>query len=144
MWIRFDDLETGQTILDSRDAAGRGILVTTTDKQTIRLRMSDGTTMEGWDTDAGTVQAGALQHLVFIVDGAPNIITVLVDGKLCDGGKDRQYGWGRFGESVGSVNSAGAWTLAPSLHGELKKLRIYRRYLTTSEAVGNFHAGCNK
>ena len=31
--------------------------------------------------------------------------------------------------------------LAPSLKGELKSVRVYGRYLRTSEAVGNYQAG---
>jgi hypothetical protein len=39
------------------------------------------------------------------------------------------------------VNGSPAAKVAPVLFGELKKLRIYNRYLRTSEAVGNYRAG---
>jgi len=31
--------------------------------------------------------------------------------------------------------------VAPALAGHLKRLRVYDRYLRTSEAIANFHAG---
>jgi len=74
------------------------------------------------------------------VDGGPNIITFLVDGKLCDGGESRQYGWGRFDAKVGEVTGSGRLKLAPSFGGKILRLRVYDRMLRTSEAVSNHQA----
>jgi hypothetical protein len=76
-----------------------------------------------------------------IVDQGPQIISFVVDGLFCDGGDARHYGWGRYPDPLGDVSGTGELRLAPSLHGELKRLRVYRRYLRTSEAIANFHAG---
>jgi hypothetical protein len=65
----------------------------------------------------------------------------VVNGKLCDGGDQRLRGWGRIGESLEDVNGSRIWKLAPDLHGSIRSLRVYHRYLTTSEAISNFHAG---
>ena len=65
----------------------------------------------------------------------------MVDGVLCDGGTSRQYGWGRFSKELGDVSGSGKLQIAPSLKGQLKSVRLYDRYLRTSEAVGNFRAG---
>lgn len=140
MWLTFTDLQPGQIVFDSRDEKGKGIWITTTDQQTLRMSMSDGSRTEGWDTDPGVLQPGKPHHVVFMVDGAPNIITVAVDGTLCDGGKSRQYGWGRFSTDLDDINGNKKATIAPSLHGQMKQLRLYNRYLTTSEAVSNFNA----
>ncbi|MEJ2701473.1 MAG: hypothetical protein P8Z79_03425, partial [Sedimentisphaerales bacterium] len=80
-------------------------------------------------------------HVVYIVDGGPKIISVLVDGVLCDGGTHRQYGWGRFPEQLGDINGPNQLEIAPGFDGQVKYLRIYNRPLRTSEAVGNFRAG---
>lgn len=71
------------------------------------------------------------------VDGGPKIITFVVDGVLCEGGEERQFGWGRFSPHLRAPNGAEQMRLAPGV----SSLRIYRRALRTSEAVGNFRAG---
>ncbi|MHB8900938.1 MAG: hypothetical protein ACYC6Y_19495, partial [Thermoguttaceae bacterium] len=63
-----------------------------------------------------------------------------VDGNLCDGGERSIYGWGRFGAELGDVSGTGRLRIAPNLRGRLERLRIYDRYLRTSEAVAHYHA----
>ncbi len=140
LWLTLDELTPGQVLLDSRDAAGRGLAVRTTDSGTLELAMSDGERKAAWDSDPGLLKAGRRHHVVFIVDGGPKIISVVVDGRVCDGGGRRQSGWCRFPRGLGRVRGATKLRLAPSLKGRLLSLRIYNRYLRTSEAVGNFHA----
>jgi hypothetical protein len=144
-WLRLRELSPGQTILDARDDSGKGIAINTTDRFTLRLQMSDGATRAEWDCDPGTHQGtlriGAWQHVAVIVDGGPKIITWVVDGVFNDGGAVRQYGWGRFPATLGNVNGAASAKRAPLLFGELGTVRIYGRYLRTSEAVGNWRAG---
>jgi hypothetical protein len=65
----------------------------------------------------------------------------MVDGVLCDGGAERQFGWTRFHPDLLNANGAEQATLAPSLRGRLLGLRLYDRYLLTSEGVGNWRAG---
>ena len=144
-WVKFRELSPGQTVLDARDAAGKGIVIDTTDRFTLRLKMSDSRTTCEWDCDpgthAGTLRVGAWQHVAVIVDGGPRLVTWLIDGVLNDGGAVRQFGWGRFPALLRDVNGARSAKLAPVLYGEMGKLRVYARYLRTSEAVGNFRAG---
>jgi hypothetical protein len=71
------------------------------------------------------------------VDGGPKIITFMVDGVLCDGGTERQFGWGRFSPHLRSLNGAGK----VKVDSAVRSLRVYSRALRTSEAVGNFRAG---
>ncbi len=141
LWLTFNGLTSGQVILDSRDADGRGITLGVADKGSVRLEFFDGKNKAGqWTTDPGLLNAGETHHVTAIVDGGPNIITFVVDGKLCDGGASRQFGWGRFGENVGDVNSSAKLRLAPSFAGSIQRLRIYNRMLRTSEAVSNHQA----
>ena len=74
-----------------------------------------------------------------IVDGGPKIIMFMVDGILCDGGDDRQFGWGRFRPYLQEVNGASNWTLGKNLNGEIVKIMVYSRALKVSEAIGNYH-----
>ena len=140
-WIRLDDLAPGQVLLDSRTAEAGGLALSTAENGTIRIDLGDGKAKASWDCDPGVLQPGKLHHVAVIVDAGPQIISFLVDGQFCDGGDARDYGWGRYGEPLGNVGNSEKLRIAPSLHGELKQLRIYRRCLRTSEAVANFHAG---
>jgi hypothetical protein len=141
MWLELETLADGQVVIDSRDAKGAGVRVETTADGTLGLRMSDGERAARWDADPGAVSPGGPRHVVFIVDGGPKIVTVVADGVLLDGGAGRQYGWGRFDARLGDVTGSGELRIAPSMRGAVRSLRIYDRYLRTSEAVGNFRAG---
>ncbi|MBZ0299710.1 MAG: hypothetical protein K8J31_08225 [Anaerolineae bacterium] len=139
--VRFDNLDAGQVLLDGRDEAGRGIWLTTTDRGTVQINLRDQRMGVTWDTDPGVLQAGKDHHIAVIVDSGPRIISFVVDGVLCDGGEARMYGWGRFNRFLQDVNGAGKLTIAPSLNGELRTLRMYNRYLRTSEAISNYQSG---
>jgi len=141
-WLQVDDLAAGQTILDSRDDAGRGFAISTGEKGSLVFSMGDGFRNAEWTSDPGTLTAGKLHQAVFIADGGPCIISVVCDGMLCDGGPDRQYGWGRFEPSFGSPWGDAGLRVTPALKDAVKHVRVYYRYLRTSEAVGNYRAGC--
>jgi hypothetical protein len=141
LWLQMSDLSAGQLLLDARDKAGKGLMLTTTDTGAIQIDLSDGRTRAVWDCDPGILDLNQRHHVVVTVDGGPKIITFLVDGVLCDGGTARQYGWGRFSDALGDVNGSGRLRIAPRFRGELEVLRIYDRYLRTSEAVAHHLAG---
>ena len=71
------------------------------------------------------------------MDGGPKIITFIVNGVLCDGGDERQFGWGRFSPTLRAPNGTATLKIAKPV----QSLRLYNRALRTSEAVGNFRAG---
>ena len=140
-WINFSELSSGQIILDTCDESGKGVSLTTTEMRTIKITLNDGRTEFSWDCDRGILKTDIWHHLAIIVDGGPKVITFVVDGILCDGGTFRQFGWGRFNQNLGDVNGADKLNIASLFNGQLKLLRIYNRYLWTTEAVGNYHAG---
>jgi hypothetical protein len=143
--IRLRELTAGQIILDARDAKGKGIALVTSDRFTIKLMLNDGHHKFEWDSDPGThpgtLKVNTWQHVAVIVDGGPKIVSFVVDGVFNDGGAVREYGWGRFPMAMGDVNGAPTAKLATGLYGKLARLRIYGRYLRTSEAVGNWRSG---
>ncbi|MBI5832889.1 MAG: hypothetical protein HZB16_11365 [Armatimonadetes bacterium] len=138
--LALTSLDAGQTLFDSRDADGRGILLTTVDGGAARLTLTDGRQSAAWDSDRGVLRVGAPTHLVATVDGGPKIITFVVDGVLCDGGEQRQFGWGRYSPTLRTPHGAASARLAPTVTA----LRIYGRALRTSEAVGNQRAALAK
>ncbi len=143
--LKLSELSEGQILLDTRTPAGKGILVATTGRFTLNLTLSDGVRESSWESDPGdregTLRSGVWQHVTVIVDGGPKIVSYVIDGAFNDGGAVRDYGWGRFDAAMGDVNGAAQARFAPAIFGQVKLLRIYDRYLTTSEAVGNWRAG---
>lgn len=139
--ILFDsnEIKPNQVILDNTDEQGNGITIKATPQRTIGLTLQDGDQKVFWDTDPGMV-IGGKNHVVFIVDGQANLITSVVNGKLCDGGRYRLQGWSWFSPNIKNINGNRQLKIAPSFDGSIKTLRIYNRYLTTSEAIGNYHA----
>jgi hypothetical protein len=137
LWIEVDSATAGRILLDNRDAQGRGLVLATAARGAVRLTLNDGRTESAWESDAGTVRAGKVQHLVATVDGGPKIITFVVDGVLQDGGDARQFGWGRFSPHLRSANGAAK----VKIDSAVRSLHVYGRALRTSEAVGNHRAG---
>lgn len=126
-------------ILDTRDGSGRGTMLTLTDRGTVSIFLSDGRNESSWESDAALLSPGKKHHVTVIVDGGPDIIMFVVNGALCDGGEERQFGWGRF--HPGMTDTAGAaMRLLPEGNAAVEHMRIYGRALRVSEAVGNFRA----
>lgn len=141
LWVRFDSLKAGQVVLDNRAEDGRGFCLRTTARGTLEIILKDRQTENRWDCDPDMLKAGELHHVAVIIDGGPKIISFIVDGKLCDGSDLRQFGWGRYNPNLRSVNGSESLRIAPEMEGEIRLLRIYARYLRTSEAIGNFKIG---
>ncbi len=135
--ISINELVPGQTILQNTDTSGTGLTIHITPRRTVELSIKDENGAVAWDTDPGAVKTGT-QHIVFIIDGMANIITTVVNGRLCDGGRYRIKGWSRFSPGINNVNGRGQMEVLPDFSGTLKKIRIYNRYLLTSEAVSNY------
>ena len=136
LWIHLDSLAAGQVLLDNRTPDGRGFALVTTAAQAVELILADGRTESRWASDPGTLVTGRPLHIAAIVDGGPKIITFVIDGLLNNGGDHRQYGWGRFNASLRGVNGASTLRL-----NRVHRLRIYDRYVRTSEAIAAFRAG---
>ncbi len=138
----------GQVLVDSRDEKGAGVRLVTGGQGEVQLELSDGKNTFAWASDAGLLRAGARHHVVFSVDGGPKLVSVVVDGRLGDGGTARAFGYGRFvapakagpDAALGDVSGGASLRVAPAFDGEIAVLRIYDRALRTSEAIGNFRA----
>ncbi len=139
---RLENLDSELTLLDARDGQGKGIAVTAVPGPegtgyAVRIDFGDGERQATWDTDPGVLLGSLIYHqIAFIVDGGPNLITVVVDGKLCDGSLKRQWGFGRFSPEMDNVNGANWMTVHPAVGF----VNIYGRYLRTAEVVSNYAA----
>jgi hypothetical protein len=135
-WVRLDSDRPGQMLAGNRAPDGRGFALRTTEGGAYEIVMSDGRTENRWQSDPGSLAVGREQHVVAIVDGGPKVISFVIDGKLNDGGDARQFGWGRFSPHL--LGPAGDTKMQI---GSVLRLRIYDRYLTTSEAIAAHRAG---
>lgn len=67
-------------------------------------------------------------------------MSVVVGGVLCDGGSEIGQGWNFFSLSLSNINNANN-TLLTGSGAKIQDLKIYNRYLLTSEVIGNWRAG---
>jgi hypothetical protein len=166
LWLEVADTGTSQRILGSHGQRHRGFQIATAPDGAIRISLSDARhrhwldvvdgALDGqpgpaqqlismrawtWESDRGALQPGKVHHLVFIVDGLANIVSIVVDGRLCDGGTDRIQGWWRLNPWMDDINDQGICHVAEGFQGRIHRMRLYSRYLRTSEAVGNYQAG---
>ena len=81
-----DSLDAGQVLLDNRTPDGKGFCLQTAAGGAVEIVLNDGRSESRWACDPGLLQAGKKHHVVAIIDGGPKIITLVVDGRLCDGG----------------------------------------------------------
>jgi hypothetical protein len=136
VWLCLQSLRAGQVLLDNRTPAGRGFCLQTTGRGTIEIVLNDGRTENRWESDPGLLRASRRHHVAVIVDGGPKLISFVVDGKLNDGGTTRQFGWGRYSPHLRGVEGGDMLRMAECV----KRLRLYNRYLRTSEAIANYYA----
>jgi hypothetical protein len=127
----FRSLAPGQMLLDNRTSEGKGFALRTAANNSVEILLNDGRSENRWSSDPGLMDTGKQHRITVIVDGGPKIISFVVDGKLCDGGDARQFGWGRFSPNLQSLNGDRTLRIGP----DIVSLRLYGRALRTSEAV---------
>lgn len=120
----------GQSLIDTRLPDGRGLQLSLTERRALRLTLSDGQTLAAADSDSGLLLPGKRHRVTVMVDGGPKLILFVIDGKLCDGGTERQFGWSRFSPHLRDPNGAAKATLVEGV----ESLRFYPRALRVGEA----------
>jgi len=147
--INLPDLSGGQVIIDSRDSGGKGLVIETADYGAIKLSLSDGNKTSKWTSDQGLIKAFNEHEVTIMVDQGPGIIMFVIDGIFNDGRDYRQFGWGRFDNTMNYIGE-GKLRLTTLIEGKMRSkskitsLKIYNRCLTITEAVGNYRAWKNK
>lgn len=132
MTLAFKDLSPGQMLLSMKDESGSGIQIETSGYRQIKVDVSNGEGSSSWTSDPGWLDVIRPHQVSVIIDNGPDMISMVVDGRLCDGGLSRQYGWTRFGPYMGLIR------LPEKLHintGIVKRIKLYHRPIRVSEAV---------
>lgn len=123
----------GTTLFDSCDDEGAGIIVRSMESAKIEIVISDARTVSSWSSDAGFLVEGEQNHVGIIIDGGPKLIVFVINGVLCDGGDERQFGWGRYNPNLRELNGASD----AEVDSCVTELALYDRALLVSELIGN-------
>ncbi len=119
-------------LIDAMDAEGRGFRLSLLAGGRLELAMTDGQ-CESRSLSEPLLSEGKPERLVVNVDGGPGIVSFLANGRFCDGGDDRQFGWSRYNPLLKRVGYAREWKLSPSI----QSLSIYGRPLMSAETLRN-------
>lgn len=93
--------------------------------------MGDGRRTAAFAVERKPFSGGGRHRVVIVADAGPRIVRFIVDGKLCDGGEERQFGFGWFDRAMLHANGEKRIRIAPCV----SKLEGYCVPLTTSQAV---------
>lgn len=140
LWIELATLEAGRLLFDTRVAGiGRaGVSLTTSDGGALSLSISDGRQTCMWESDRVLI-AGKTHHVAAIVDGGPKIISFVIDGRLCDGGDARQFGWGRYSPTI--MHARGLASPRVASEAGVLAWEFHARSLKTFEVIERFLGG---
>jgi hypothetical protein len=161
MWLQIDDLGRGGPIASSFGQQRRGFQVSVSTNGALGLSLADNhlrhwlEVIDGpqpqenvrsvrqwnWHTGEGSIAPGVEHHAVFVVDGLANVVSALIDGVLYDGGTSAIQGWWRLNPWLDDINGDGWCIVNDDLQGRIVCMRVYDRYLRTSEAISNYRAG---
>lgn len=152
LWLTADALQPGQKVFSTVGPKGKGIEIAIAENNAIKISLYDGEIREvdindykEFVSDENVLGKGDLHHVVFIIDGAAKVASIMVDGILSDGGLDsRSHGWGRIYQHLTSLNDTHLGTFNEEFSGKVYNIRLYNRALRTAEAILNFNAGINK
>jgi len=131
--VDFTGARPGDVLADSRQG-GVGMALRLDADGELEWFMSDGRFDCAAPADPGTAAAGGIRHVVAHVDAGPRLVWFTVDGRVSDGGDERQFGWRRFPAGLWNI-TGGPLRLAPRFGGRLLRLRVWDRALSVSEAV---------
>lgn len=118
----------GVTLLSNRDAEGKGFALRSLADGRLEFLMSDGRT-ENRSVSERVFSAGQTHEVSVIVDGGPKLILWVVDGKLLDGGEEKQFGWSRYSPHLQSLRG-----------GELRPDAAVSRHRIVTRALRVFEA----
>lgn len=158
---RFKKHTGNQVLLDTRSGSGRGFAVVTNDAGAVEVVLCDGQSESRCSCNPDLIGCDRPNHIIINIDTGPRIISFVIDGRFDDGGRYRQFGWGRISPALTSVNGEeqpmdlsdphlylrvdadecrNMARITPGFDGQLQMLRVYNHCLLTSEAIGNYRA----
>ncbi len=124
--------DAGRILVDNRDSSGKGFAVLLGAEGALEVVLNDGQTENRGRSEAGLLPASAAHEAGIIVDGGPKLILFVINGRLCDGGTQRQFGWHRFSPHLREVNGGAYLRLAPRV---LTRFQLYGEALRINTVI---------
>jgi hypothetical protein len=121
----------GEVLFDSRNAEGSGIFLWAISNGRIEVMLSDGRTVSSWASDSDSLDPVETNHVSVIIDGGPKLILFVINGVLCDGGDERQFGWGRYNPALRDINGASEAAVSACV----SEVAIHTRALLVNECA---------
>lgn len=151
LWLCNHSLSrAGEVLVDTAAAGGQGpsLSLTVAPGGGVSLRVSDAShgVVGNLTSDAACsgrlAPPGAPHYVVATVDTGAHLLTLAIDGVLCDGDTEAPAGWAWVDADAGSLApGAPTFILARNYSGALLGGGWWARMLTVSEAVANYRAG---
>ena len=113
-------------------SAGTAVVLTLEDSAHVQANL----TMDA-DCTARLGSSGA-HYFSATVDIGAHILSMSVDGVVCDGGAAESYGWAWVSPSMGALIGPSTFTLGSGYGGTVLGGAWYSRRLLNTEVVGNF------
>jgi hypothetical protein len=123
--------DEGEVLFDSRNAEGSGIFLRAISNGRIEVMLSDGRTVSSWASDSDSLDPVETNHVSVIIDGGPKLILFVINGVLCDGGDERQFGWGRYNPALRDINGASEAAVSACV----SEVAIHTRALLVNECA---------
>lgn len=105
----------GEVLFDSRNDEGAGIRLRALEDGRIEALLSDARTTHLWPSDPGDLRADGRNHIALLVDNGPKLIVFVINGRVSDGGEERQFGWGRYNPNLVNLEGTSEAQLAASV-----------------------------
>jgi hypothetical protein len=130
--LKADQLRERDVLIDGyRDR--QGIKISVSADNTLLFSMSDGNHMVELTSNQNVLTPGKSHQIAIIVDGYPDLVSMIVDGKVQDGGKEKLRGTVWFDHAFTHTNNANTWQIAQK---KISNLHVYNRFLLTTEVIG--------
>ncbi len=128
---------TGTIVLIDAFHNKKGVKAELTADHTLVFTMSDGKETVTLTSNENILNPSKTHDISIIVDGYPKLVSIVINGEFQDGGKTKERGTVWFSHDFGDANGASTWQLA---NKQMTNLRIYDRFLMTTEVVGLYRA----
>jgi hypothetical protein len=126
--VKVEGSGSNEILLDNRDRSGKGFVLSITEDKKVKIELCDGRVASFWQS---TIEIDSVPAFVSVViDGKSRVISMIINGRFDDGGKERQFGWGRLHPQLQDVNAASL-----RIGSSVVLCRIYRRELLTAEVI---------
>jgi hypothetical protein len=152
-------LDMGSVVLAVSSSSSKAVTLTVTDANGVRANVTTDSecTARLLLEEGGAGEGGASHYLSAILDGGAHVLTLAVDGAICDGSTESIAGWSWVPANMGSVatNANPTFVLGegpaaavargeggPTAYGgRILGGQLYTRWLYNSEVIGNVRAG---